>query len=81
MSIKQQLTQAVADLPESVSLEEAFERLYRAFRAQQEALQRDAKAAPGTLAALRGWVGAVPGLSGASSPDAWVDLLREDRQG
>ncbi len=39
MSAKQQLAEAIATLPESTSLEEAFERLYAAFK---EKLRREA---------------------------------------
>jgi hypothetical protein len=46
MSVKQQLAEAVAALPESVSMEEAFARLYRAFQAKQERLAADAEPPP-----------------------------------
>ncbi len=36
MSLKHQLHQAIDELPESVTLEEAFERLYRAFKLKQQ---------------------------------------------
>lgn len=37
MSVKQALSEAIEALPESTTLEEAFERLYRAFRLKQAA--------------------------------------------
>ncbi len=40
MSAKQQLSEAVASLPESTTLQEAFDRLYRAFK---EKLRREAE--------------------------------------
>jgi hypothetical protein len=35
MSTKQRLAEAIAELPDSLSIEEAVERLYRAFKAKQ----------------------------------------------
>jgi hypothetical protein len=46
MSIKQQFAEAVAALPESVSVDEAFNRLYRAFRAKQERLASGSEPPP-----------------------------------
>lgn len=36
MSVKQQLVETVQTLPESVTLEEAIERIYRAFKLKQQ---------------------------------------------
>lgn len=38
MSAKQQLAEAIAALPDSISVEEAVERLYRAFKLKQARL-------------------------------------------
>lgn len=45
MSIKQSLRQAIEALPESVTLEEAFERLYTAFKMKQAQTQGQRMAA------------------------------------
>ncbi len=45
----------------------------------RRALPRNRLPAQGTLAALSQWIGTTPGLSGAATPDEWVELLREDR--
>lgn len=39
MSAKQQLAEAIAALPDSLSIEEAVERLYQAFKLKQAALR------------------------------------------
>jgi hypothetical protein len=51
MSTKQQMAQVIAELPESASLEEAFDRLYKAFK---DKLRREAR--PRKLGVLVGQV-------------------------
>ena len=48
MSAKQQLTQAIAALPDSISVEEAVERLYRAFKLKHGTGASEARAAAST---------------------------------
>ena len=57
MSPKQRLTQAIAELPESLTIEEAVERLYLAFKLKQahgrdRPVEKDAPGATRDLAAI-----------------------------
>ena len=73
MSIKQAIQQAVDELPESVTLEEAFERLYRAFKLKQARTQGQRMAA--ILEELARSIGAEE----ISAPVQWQREIREDR--
>lgn len=58
MSVKSQLTAAIAEMPDSLSLEEVVERLYRAFKLQQKEGTLAAVASPGSgLRTLVGLLG------------------------
>ncbi len=74
MSLKQQLAAAVERLPDNVTVEDAFERLYQAFklkqlRAQPQQVRQPPKELAGTLE-IYGDI-----LSSALEPDTW-DMLR-----
>jgi hypothetical protein len=61
MSVKSQLTQAIAELPDSLSMEEAVERIYRAFKLKQERVgSKTALSSDGTLRNLVGLLGTPP---------------------
>lgn len=64
MSTKQRLAQAIAELPDSVSIEEAVERLYRAFKLKQAVTRPPKELEP--LPLLEGHV-----------PAGWKDAIYE----
>lgn len=73
MSVKQSLRQAVDDLPESVTLEEAFQRLYAAFRMKQARDQGQRMAAVLEELAQTGAVKDIPDAA------QWERETRQDR--
>lgn len=58
MSAKQQLAEAVASLPESASLEDAFDRLYRAFKEKLRRQEEQPRRRPFGIDAGRGHIAA-----------------------
>jgi hypothetical protein len=73
MSIKQSLHQAVEALPESVTLEEAFERLYSAFKLKQARTQGQ------RMADVLEELARVDALGEVAVPVRWQQDLRADR--
>ena len=73
MSVKQWFQQAVDALPETVTVEEAFERLYSAFRSKQAFGQGQRMSAILEKLAGRG------GPEGISDPAGWEREVRQDR--
>ena len=55
MSTKERLAEAIAELPDTLTIEEAVERLYRAFRAKKESIAERRRAALG-IDAGKMWV-------------------------
>ena len=81
MSVKQQLAAAIEALPESATLEEAIQRIYRALKLKQalEASRSDS-ADPGRrmVAALEA-LATRSALRDISDPVAWEREVRRDR--
>jgi hypothetical protein len=76
MSAKQQLAEAVAALPESTSLEEAFDRLYRAFKEKLRRQQLQQGVAPPEGAHRAPPLQPLPILEGRV-PQGWKDAIYE----
>jgi hypothetical protein len=82
MSVKKQLAAAVEDLPDTVTLEDAIERIYAAFKLKQERAgqggpRRWQALAGDPLAALCGQVEETGDIvSPAVAPQEW-DVLRD----
>jgi hypothetical protein len=74
MSVKQQLAQAVDSLPESITVEEAFERLDRAFK-----LRHGTAAAPPSAAlGLKEMLRAMPDVGSDDDFERTADMGRGD---
>lgn len=73
MSVKQSLHQAIETLPESLTLEEAFERLYQLFKLKHRPAQGQ------RMAAILEELAQAGGTRAIDDPVTWQQELRADR--